>query len=143
MNALETTIIEHPFLKTMQCDHLDYLLKNARETEFGGGEILFREGEPANEFFLIQSGKVAVETRTRQNPIQRYIVSEGDALGWSWLFPPFCWHFQARALEPTHAIVLDGAHLLVTAEENPEFGYQLMKRIAKIVIHRLEAKIMD
>jgi CRP/FNR family transcriptional regulator, cyclic AMP receptor protein len=140
MNTLETTIIEHPFLKTMRREHLDHLLKNAREIELEPDEILFREGEPANQFFLVQSGKIVVESRKRRTPIQHYVIGAGDVLGWSWLFPPFCWHFQARALETSQVIVLDGAHLLVTAEEDPEFGYQLMKRIAKIVIHRLEGK---
>jgi CRP/FNR family transcriptional regulator, cyclic AMP receptor protein len=141
MNALETTIIEHSFLKTMQRDHVEHLLKNAREKEFNRGEILFRAGEPANKFFLVQSGKIALETRNPRAAAPFYIVGEGDVLGWSWLFPPFCWHFQARALEPTHVIALDGAHLLVTAEEDPEFGYQLMKRIAKIVIQRLQTMV--
>ena len=63
----------------------------------------------------------------------------GDVLGWSWLFPPFSWNFQARAIEPTSAIVLSGAHLLVTAEGNHDFGYELMKRVAQVVIHRLQA----
>jgi hypothetical protein len=67
------------------------------------------------------------------------ILGPGDVLGWSWLFPPFTWHFRALALEPTNAIVLDGAHLLVTAERNRDFGYELMKRVAQVVIHRLQA----
>jgi CRP/FNR family cyclic AMP-dependent transcriptional regulator len=60
-------------------------------------------------------------------------------LGWSWLFPPFAWHFRARALEPTNAIVLNGAHLLIAAERKRDFGYELMKRVAQVVIHRLQA----
>jgi hypothetical protein len=59
-------------------------------------------------------------------------------LGWSWLFPPFSWHFQARAIEPTTVISLNGAHLLVSAESNHEFGYELMKRVAQVVIRRLQ-----
>ena len=141
MSALETKILDHPFLKTMSPKNRGHLLQNATEMEFHAGEILFREGEPANRFFLIESGKVALEKRATHNhkaPIE--IIGEGDVLGWSWLFPPFSWHFQARALEATHAIVLDGGHLLATGERNPEFGYELMKRISQILIRRLEAR---
>ena len=80
-----------------------------------------------------------------KNPIQCdrmmvlvVIVWSGLTTG-SWLFPPFVWHFQARALEPTETIVLDGAHLLVAAERNGNLGYELMKRVAQVLIHRLQA----
>lgn len=59
-------------------------------------------------------------------------------MGWSWLFPPFVWHLQARALEPVKTIALSGAHLLTTAEGDREFGYELMKRVAHVVIQRLQ-----
>src|SRR6185436_3874066 len=63
----------------------------------------------------------------------------GDALGWSWLFPPFAWHFRARALTPMRAIVCDGGHLLVTCEENHDFGYELMRRVSQVAIRRMQA----
>ena len=66
-------------------------------------------------------------------------IGAGEALGWSWLFPPFVWHFQARALEPTKAIAFNGAHLLVACEENHDLGYDLMKRVSQVLIQRLQA----
>jgi CRP/FNR family cyclic AMP-dependent transcriptional regulator len=66
-------------------------------------------------------------------------LGPGDVLGWSWLFPPFVWHFQARAVEPTTLLVLNGAGLLVSAERDHDFGYELMKRVAQVVIRRLQA----
>lgn len=137
MSTLEAAVINHPFLKMMYPEDGEHLLKNVREMEFRSGQIIFREGEPANRFFLIQSGRVAVEKGYSQDKAPVEIIGAGDVLGWSWLFPPFAWHFQARALEPTRAIVLDGAHLLVTCENNSEFGYRLMKCISRIVIHRM------
>ena len=90
-------------------------------------QVVFREGEPANRFYLIISGKVPVESRSGgAAPVHIETLGTGDVLGWSWLFPGFAWHFQARALETTHVIACDGAHLLVRSEEDHDFGYELM-----------------
>jgi CRP/FNR family cyclic AMP-dependent transcriptional regulator len=67
------------------------------------------------------------------------LLEAGDALGWSWLFPPYEWHFQARAVEPTRAVVFNAAHLLVACEKDHDLGYDLMKRMAQVVIRRLQA----
>ena len=140
MNAIETTITEHPFFQAMQPEHLALLWENAQETEFKAEDVLFREGEPASQFFLIQTGRIDLEWRSGGGcGVAAEIVGPGEVLGWSWLFPPFLWHFTAEALEPVRAIVLDGGHLVATCENNPEFGYDLMKRVAQMLIHRLQS----
>jgi CRP-like cAMP-binding protein len=131
--------MRHSLLDELKPDHLDVLLKNAEEVKFTPGQIIFREGEPANRLYLIQSGKIVVEVLSSgKAPVHIETLVAGDVLGWSWLFPGFAWHFQARALEGTRAIACDGAHLLVHAEEDHDFGYELMKRVAQVVIHRLQ-----
>jgi CRP/FNR family transcriptional regulator, cyclic AMP receptor protein len=130
----------HPFLTGISERHRGIFLHGAKEQEFAPGEIIFREGEPANALFLIETGEVVLEALSpgnRRTPIQT--LGAGEVLGWSWLFPPFAWHFQARATQPTRVICCDGGHLLVQAEEDPRFGYDVMRRIAQILIHRLEA----
>jgi CRP-like cAMP-binding protein len=124
----------------MKPEHLAILGRHAREAEFVADQVIFRQNENAHQFYLILEGKVVVETyvaRTDNLPLQ--ILNRGDVLGWSWLFPPLVWHFQSRALEPSRAILLDGASLLVACEQEHDFGFQLMERIAQIVIRRLEA----
>lgn len=130
----------HLFLRGLSQRHVQTLLVGAAVMEFEPGEIIFREGEPANQFYLIESGEVELQSRSAGcGTVRVQTLGEGEALGWSWLFPPFAWHFQARALEPTHVICCDGAHLLVEAEEDHVFGYELMKRVSQIIIHRLQA----
>ncbi len=140
MKTLNEAITDHAFFHGMKPEHLAVLLDGAKEAQFKLGEVLFREGEPANQFYLIESGQVAVETREKANDTTvLQTLHNGEVLGWSWLFPPFVWHFQARAVEPTSAIILNGARLLATAERNHEFGYEMMKRVAQVAIHRLQA----
>ena len=140
MKTLRETITEHPFCLGMKPEHLEVLVGCASEAKLKADQILFREGEPANQFYLIESGRIAIEAHQPANgSVLVQTLVAGDVLGWSWLFPPFSWHLQARALEPTPTIVLNGAYLLVTAEQNREFGYELMKRVAQVVINRLQA----
>lgn len=138
MKTLDTIVTSHPFLHTMLPEHLDKLSQNACELEFKKGQIIFRQGEPANRMFLIEEGRVALEAYEDGKTAHVLTLGTGEVLGWSWLFPPFSWHFQARAIEPTRAIALDGAHLLVVAEEDHDFGYELMKRVSKLLIERLQ-----
>jgi CRP-like cAMP-binding protein len=136
MNALfDVEISKHPFLENIPPEHLEILMDKAVREEFAAGEMILQKGEPANRFFLIESGRVAIEA----NGTTVQVLDAGEVLGWSWLFPPFAWNFSARASEPTECLVLNGGHLLVTAEANHEFGYNLMRRVAQVVIGRLQA----
>jgi CRP/FNR family cyclic AMP-dependent transcriptional regulator len=140
METIDIKLANHPFLKGMKPEHLAILARHAREEEFLADQVIFRQNENAHQFYLILEGRVIVETyvaRTDNLPLQ--ILNGGDVLGWSWLFPPLVWHFQARALGPARAILLDGASLLVACEQAHDFGFQLMQRIAQIVIQRLQA----
>src|SRR5690606_29016595 len=109
---------DHPFLRSFSPEHLKLAVRNATDAEYEPDQILFCEGEPANRFFLVESGRVAIEWRSPESrTIRVQTLGAGEVVGWSWMFPPFAWHFQARAVEPTRMLVLDGAHLLVTAED--------------------------
>ena len=133
-------IVEYPFLSSFSREHLDLILAHAVEVQFDPGEVVFKENDPANRFYLIEYGKVALETHLpHDGDTVVQTLAGGDVLGWSWLFPPFAWHFQTRALEPTNALAIDGAHLLGLAGRNHDLGFELMKRMAQVVIQRLQA----
>ena len=140
MRNLNESITNHTFFHGMKPEHLALLTDGAKTSQFNAGDVLFREGEPANQFYLIESGKIALENHAPPSSTTLvHTLGAGEVLGWSWLFPPFIWHFQARAIAPTEVIQLNGAHLLVNAERDHDFGYAVMKRVAQVVIHRLQA----
>jgi len=129
----------HPFLRGLGAEHLATLEECALLTEFKPGEVIFREGAMANRFYLILAGRVAVElTAPERAPILIDQVEAGEVLGWSWLFAPYGLHFTAEAVEPTRAIFFYGTWLRERCEENPALGYELSKRVAGVVMHRLE-----
>ncbi len=72
-------------------------------------------------------------------PITIATLEKDDVLGWSWVVEPYYWHLDARAVEPTRAIALDGKCLRTKCEENHDLGYELLKRFVHLVEKRLEA----
>ncbi|HEX7861178.1 MAG TPA: cyclic nucleotide-binding domain-containing protein [Verrucomicrobiae bacterium] len=134
-NALAT----HPFTSGMPPQEVSILAENAMRVVYPAGQMIFREGDPANRFYLIESGEVAIESHANpMDTIRIQTIKAGDVLGWSWLFPPYTWHFDARTLEPTTAIFLYATRIRQACEDRPEIGYDLMQRIAAVVIKRLQ-----
>ena len=107
---------------------------------FDAEQYILHEGEEATNFYIIHQGKVALEIFTSdRGPITIQTIGEGDVLGWSWLIPPYHWHYDARAIEPTSAIALDAKCLRAKCEEDHDLGYELLKRFAHVITQRLEA----
>ncbi len=136
--ALEKQIAAHPLLRGMKPEHLKVLADCAMPAEFKEGERIFREGDPANRFYLLEEGNVSLESHGKDEaPVSIQMIGAGDVLGWSWLFPPYYWHFDARALEPVKAIFFYGTWLREYSNQDHDLGYELMKRMAEVVIRRL------
>jgi len=137
--SLKHVIACHPFFAGMDPVHLEAIAERATKCSFAAGDLLFVEGEPANHFYVISSGRVALVAHdVGEGTVLLQTLGPGDVLGWSWLFAPFVWHFRARALEPVRVISLNAAHLLILAEENHHFGFDLMKRVSQVLIRRLQ-----
>lgn len=137
---VEKILADHPFLKGLTPHHCRLLADCAMVTRFQPGEVIFREGDPANRFYLILSGKIAIESYVREKGNQLIqTIGAGDVLGWSWLFPPYYWHFDARALEVTAAVFFYGTPLRTECEADHDLGYELMRRMAEVMLQRLQA----
>lgn len=140
MRTLEPFLAEHPFLKGLDPHHLKILVGCASNVRFDAGQFILRESEEANNFYIIRHGKVAVELfAAERGTITIQTIGEGEILGWSWLIPPYHWRFDAKAIELTRAIALDGKCLRTKCEQDHDLGYELLKRFAHVITQRLEA----
>jgi CRP/FNR family cyclic AMP-dependent transcriptional regulator len=140
MENLERIIAEHPFFEGLDSEFTRLMVSCASNVRFKAGTYILKEGDPANTFYLIREGKVAVEVFAPQRPpIIVATLSVGELLGWSWLLPPFQWKFHARAIDGVRAIALDGKCLRTKCEENHDLGYAVLKRFAQIMEQRLDA----
>ena len=140
MEPMETRIALHPFLAGMNRTQLALLTDCAMASHFKKDQTILSEGELANRFYLIESGKVVLESRANAgHPVVIETIGAGDLLGWSWMFPPYVWHFTARAIVPTEAVFFYGTILREYCERDHSLGYELFKRMSAIMVKRLQA----
>ena len=140
METLERIIAEHSFFSGLESYYANLLTGCASNVRFDPGTYIFKEGEEANEFYLIRTGKVALEIFAPQRkPIMLATLGEGEILGWSWLLPPYHWKLHAHAMEAVRAIALDGKCLRTKCEQNHDLGYEILKRFAHVMEQRLAA----
>ena len=140
LSPLEADITRHPFFRGWSANHLQILAGCATRIDFPAGETIFRQGDVASCFYLIEEGRVAIEAgRTDEGKILIQTLGSGDALGWSWMFPPYMWCFGARTVEPTRAIFFYGTWLRAQVEQDTGFGCKLMESIVRLVIDRMQS----
>lgn len=132
-------VAEHPFLRGLAKRHLKVLATCAMRLHFAPGDVIFRAGDPANRFYLLISGKVALTAQQDERTVTVQTIGAGDVLGWSWLFPPYYTHFEAVALESTEAMFFYGTRLRDLCEHDHSLGWEILRRISEIVIQRLHA----
>lgn len=140
MQTLEPLLAAHPFFHDLPAHHLQLIVGCASNVRFDPGQFIFREGEDANQFYLIRHGTVALETvAPGGETITIQTLDEGEMLGWSWLFPPYRWLFNARATTLVRAIALDGTCLRTKCEDDHDLGYALVTRFAHVIMEQLDA----
>jgi CRP-like cAMP-binding protein len=138
--TLEMIIAEHPFFADLESYYVNLLVSCASNVRFERGTYILREGEEANEFYVIRQGRVAIEISLPQRKaIVVDTIGEGEILGWSWLLPPYQWKFHAHAAETVRAIALDAKCLRGKCEQNHDLGYELLKRFSQVMNRRLDA----
>lgn len=129
----------HPFLRGMRDDHLAALAAVASETRFPAGHRVFEAGGYAGRFWLLQTGRVHLDLQLpREGLVVVDTVGMGGVLGCSWLFPPYRWAFGAVCLRPVEAFELDADAVRKRCDADPEFGYELTRRLIVVVGHRLQ-----
>jgi CRP/FNR family transcriptional regulator, cyclic AMP receptor protein len=139
LENLANTLREHPFLEGFAPEHINRLAAMASEVRFSKGELIFREGDESSLFYLLLSGKVALETNAPGRTVRIVTVGRGEELGWSSVTARHGKQFQARSLEETHALAFDGVRLQHACEEDCGFGYAFMRAMLQVVVHRLQS----
>ena len=140
MKTIEDEVAEQPVFQGMDPPHRALISGCGRKRAFQDGALLMKEGEEANEFFVIRRGKVLLSIHApERGEVALETLDAGEIVGLSWLFPPYRVQFDARAVGPVFTISFDAACLRGKCEQDPAMGYELMKRFARIMTARLQA----
>jgi CRP-like cAMP-binding protein len=143
METLSDIVASHPFTEGLDKRYLDLLVECATCERFGVRQPIFQESFEADRFYLIHTGHVALQVFVPGGGLTTIqTVGAGEALGWSWLYPPYRWHFGATAIEPTEAVVLDARRLREEMRENHDIGYAIAMRVGQLTLERLQATRM-
>ena len=147
IESLKPVIQAQPFFRGFSAAMTELIVGCAKNVRFAKGDYLLREGQPANEFFLIRSGRIVISIHGAQHgTLTVQTIEPGEMIGWSWLVPPYRARFDATAAEETRALRFDGQCLRGKCDEDPRLGYELLKRVSTSLAERLESlriQLMD
>jgi CRP/FNR family cyclic AMP-dependent transcriptional regulator len=138
--SLEPLLRTHKFFAGLAPEHLALLVGCAANVSFPGGTFLFREGNPADTFYLIRQGRIALEVSAPgRGALTVQTLTGDDVAGFSWLLEPHRWEFDGRAVDRVLAIQINGTCLRGKCEQDPVLGYELMRRFSRLAVARLQA----
>lgn len=104
-----------------------------------GTEIL-REGEIAQEFAILISGRIALRMLVPERGMVTILtVEKGDVIGWSAIVPPHRATLTVVAIEPVQALVFDGEALRAALRADHALAATLYPRVLQTVSRRLTA----
>jgi CRP-like cAMP-binding protein len=139
VETIDAVLRAVPLFAGLEPAALELVAGCGSNVHFDAGELLFREGDAADTFYVVRHGSVALETFVpARGPAVIETLEAGEVVGWSWLFAPYRWHFDARALTAVRATAFDGACLRGKCDADPKLGYDLMSRFAQVLIERLQ-----
>ena len=145
--VIEDYLSSHVFFSGLDDSFIKFLSNSARELRIKKGDVLFKQGERADKYYLLRNGRVSVQVPALMGPtLEIQSLGEDQIIGWSWLIPPYRWNFLARATEDSDLLEFDGNAILARCEKDPKFGFELFKRFARLMSERLDAarqKMMD
>jgi CRP/FNR family cyclic AMP-dependent transcriptional regulator len=140
MQALEEVIAQAPVFAGLSPPQLELIARAAHDEHVDPDTLVLSQGGPADVFFVLRAGLISLEVHTPgHTPLRIETLHPGDALGWSWLFAPYRWQIDARAVQACSLVAFDGAQLRRECETDHDLGYELMKRFAEILVGRLQA----
>lgn len=140
MKKMIDILSEHAFFRDLPKDDLDFISGCAKNVVFKENQVIANRGSPANEFYLIQEGQVAITLNiSGQKTFILNTLGAHDILGWSWLIPPYEWTFSAHAMQTTRAIEINGACLRNKCDHDTRLGYELLRRLVGVLVSRVDA----
>lgn len=129
----------YPYFSGAGEETLKELAMSSEEMTFGAGDVLFREGEPADHLYILTKGEVDIQygLNTGEHRTADTLVA-GDILAWSALVRPYRVTALGVARRAGQVISVDARKLRELCDRDRELGFSLMNEVARTASHRLE-----
>jgi CRP-like cAMP-binding protein len=139
MKTINELLTDQPLFADMSPDMVQFIAGCGRNEHYDTGAYLGKEGDPADHFYLIRKGRVAVELSHHiKGSIVIKTLEASDVAGFGWAFPPYRLNFDLRAIESTSVISFDAKCVLKKCEDDYKLGYHMIKKFAEIMKARLQ-----
>jgi len=126
------------FFEHFPPNHLHKLTAMGSLVRFAKDEIIVDEEDEDTQFYVLLSGRVAIELSQAGRQIIIDTLHAGDELGWSAVLGQKK-QFRARTLEPVEASVFQVADLRRALDANPYFARAFLERLADVIAQRLQS----
>ena len=137
---LDEILGHHALFKGLSTSFIDLMVGCSKNVVFHDGEYLCREGDPADEIFLVRHGRVGLEiSAPGRGSMMFQTAGPDEVIGLSWLVPPYRWTYDGRAIETTRAISINAQCLREKCEKDHDLGYEVMKRFTPVIVERLHS----
>ena len=120
---------------------LQALVQLAKREEFAAGSVIYKLGDPADDFFVLESGRVEFQIGRdeRVNPAG-FILRKGEVFGWAALLENHPQRIaSAKVLEASALLRVNGKEALKLLESDPAAGFLVMRRLSGLIARFLAA----
>jgi CRP-like cAMP-binding protein len=128
-----------PWFAELKPEHLNRMVEAATLRNVHAGEELFKEGNKEDCFYFVVEGRVALDIFIpHRGKVRIYTAEPMDLIGWSATTPVI--HSRtagATVVQPGRLVAFNAEKIRQMCEEDHDFGYLFMRRIANIIAGRL------
>ncbi|HET6847039.1 MAG TPA: Crp/Fnr family transcriptional regulator [Anaerolineales bacterium] len=128
-----------PWFQELRPEHVKRLASITEIQQVKAGDVLFREGDIEDFVYVVLDGRIALDLRIpHRGRVRFYTVEQWDIFGWSGATPEVRQRTAgASAVMETRVARMNASGMRRMCEEDHDLGYQVMKRLVKVVAGRL------
>lgn len=138
-------IRRYPYFSGLNIEKINLLANIAEELEVERDQYFHHDGDDIENVYLIVEGDVSLITSLPQQEKEVVIntLSTGDVFGWTSLLPPYTAGAGAKSVTKCKLIFFNSNQLRERFEDDYQFGYTMMKKIAQMARERLDAVVIE
>lgn len=138
-------IRRYPYFSGLSIEKINLLANIAEEIEVERDQYFHHEGDGIENVYIIVEGEVSLITSLPQQDREVVIntLGTGDVFGWTSLLPPHTAGAGAKSVSDCKLISFNSNKLSEKFEDDYQFGYMMMQKIAQVIRDRLDSVVIE